>query len=59
MPEQGSLNATKPKRFNQVHGIHYIIDGPEIFIETLKNLDPQKLTWSEYKHHNTVKYVLL
>ena len=51
MPEQGSLNTTKPKRFNQVHGIHSIIDGSElIFIETPKSLDLQKLTWSEYKH---------
>lgn len=47
-PEQGSLNTTKPKRFNQVHGIHSIIDGSEIFIETPKNLDLQELTWSEY-----------
>ena len=59
MLEQGSLNSTKPKRFNQVHGIHPIIDGSEIFIETPKNLDLQKLTWSEYKHYNTVKYLLL
>ena len=43
MPEQGSLDTTKPKRFNQVHGIHSIIDGSEISIETPKNLDLQKL----------------
>ena len=58
MLEQGSLNTTKLKRFNQVHRIHSIIDGSEIFIETPKNLDLQKLTWSEYKHHNTVKILV-
>ena len=58
MPEQGNLDTTKPKRFNQVHGIHSIIDGSEISIETLKKLDLQKLTWSEYKHHNTVKILV-
>ena len=55
IPEQGSWNTTKPTCFNQVHGIHSIIDCSEIFIETPKSLDLQKLTWSEYKHQNTVE----
>ena len=58
MPEQGSLNTTQPIHFNEVHGIHSIIDGSEIFIETPKNLDLQKLTCSEYKHQNTVKILV-
>ena len=58
MPEQGSLNPTKPKRFNQVHGIHSIIDGSEIFMETPKSIDLQKLTWSEYKHQNPIKILV-
>ena len=28
----------------------------EVFIETLKDLELQSATWSEYKHQNTVKY---
>ena len=58
MPEQGSLNTTKPKRINQVHGIHSIIGGSKIFMETPKNLYLQILTQSEYKHHNTVKILV-
>ena len=41
-----------------MHGINSIIDGSEIFIETPKNLGLQKLTCSEYKHHNTVKMLV-
>lgn len=35
--------------------IHSILDGTEFFIETPKNLDLQKITWSDYKHHNPLK----
>ena len=41
-----------------MHEIHSIIYGIEVFIETPKNLDLQKLTWLEYKHHNTVKILV-
>jgi len=29
-----------------------------VFIETPKALDLQKMTWSEYKHHNTLKFLI-
>ena len=35
-----------------------IIDCFEIFIERPKNLTIQKAMWSEYKHHQTVKYLI-
>ena len=46
IPDKGSLNFTRPERFNHVRDIHSIIDGSEIFIETPKNPDLQKVTWS-------------
>ena len=47
---------TKPQRFKNItQDIHSIIDASEIFIETPKNPDDQKKTWSEYTHHNTLK----
>lgn len=35
-----------------------IIDCSEIFIERSKSLNVQAVTWSEYKHHNTVKFLI-
>jgi len=32
-----------------------IIDASEVFIETPSDLHMQSSTWSQYKHHNTVK----
>ena len=49
------MNA-KPQRFKNItRDIHSIIDASEIFIETPKNSEDQKKTWSEYKHHHTLK----
>ena len=56
IPDIESLVNTKPQRFENVtHNIHSIIDASEIFIETPKNSEDQKKTWSEYKHHHTLK----
>lgn len=35
-----------------------IIDCTEIFIERPNNLTARAQTWSNYKHHNTVKYLV-
>ena len=35
-----------------------IIDCFELFIQRPKNLTTQKLTWSDYKHHQKVKYLI-
>lgn len=58
VPDQESLNATCPKRFDNAKHVSQIIDCFELFIETPKSLELQKLTWSEYKHHNTVKFLI-
>ncbi|XP_065675752.1 uncharacterized protein LOC136091960 [Hydra vulgaris] len=58
IPDKGALNFTRPKRFDHIKDIHSIIDATELFIETPKNPDLQKLTWSEYKHHNTIKVLV-
>ena len=36
-------------------GLHSILDDTEVFIETKKKLDLQKVVWSDYKHRNTAK----
>ena len=58
VPDQESLNVTRPKRFDNAKHVSQIIDCFEVFIETPKSLQLQKLTWSEYKHHNTVKFLI-
>ena len=34
-----------------------IIDCSDLFIERPKSLEMQYATWSEYKHHNTIKFI--
>lgn len=55
VPDEDKISNTLRKRFKSLPKMHSILDGTEFFIETPKNLDLQKLTWSEYKHHNTLK----
>lgn len=38
--------------------VRCIIDCSEIFIERSKSLNVQAVTWSDYKHHNTVKFLI-
>ena len=40
------------------HDLIGIIDCSEIFTETPKNLELQSATWSDYKHHNTLKFLV-
>ena len=57
--DKESLVNTKPQRFKNItEDIHSIIDASEIFIETPNIPDDQKKTWSEYKHHNTLKVLI-
>ncbi|XP_057306739.1 uncharacterized protein LOC130644953 [Hydractinia symbiolongicarpus] len=37
--------------------VRCIIDCSEIFIKRSKSLNVQAVTWSDYKHHNTVKFL--
>ena len=49
-----------PKSFTKspFNKVRFIIDCTEMFLETLKSLHLQSVTWSDYKHHNTVKYLV-
>ena len=58
VPDQGVINATKPPRFSSVINLNMIIDCTELFIQTPKNHLLQRLTWSSYKHHNTLKILI-
>ena len=58
VPDLAALNATKPVHFNGISNLHSIIDATELFIETPKGHMNQRLTWSNYKHHNTLKVLV-
>nr|XP_047129577.1 uncharacterized protein LOC124809504 [Hydra vulgaris] len=57
-PNLGTIIATTPERFHQFKNLFAIIDCSEIFIETPKDLELQSATRSEYKHHNTLKFLI-
>lgn len=58
IPDQESLIATKPERYRHLPDLHSILDCSEVFIETPKDLYLQSATWSDYKHHNTLKFLV-
>ena len=58
IPDEETLISTKPERFRKLTDLHSIIDCTEIFIETPKDLLLQSATWSDYKHHNTLKLLV-
>ena len=58
IPDLGVVNATCPARFRKYNNLVTIIDCSEIFIQTPKDLELQSCTWSDYKHHNTLKFLV-
>ena len=57
-PEKDSFLTTNPERFKPVRNIAAINDATEIFIGTPGEPAAQKMTWSNYKHHNTAKLLV-
>ena len=59
MPDVDQVKATLPHAFKHRYPTTYIIvDGSEIFVETPNDLQLQSSTWSNYKHHNTAKFLI-
>ena len=56
-PSKEVQKANLPRRFksHSYRNVRHIIDCTEVFIETPKNLEVKAQTWSNYKHHQTVK----
>lgn len=59
-PDRESLRKTMPVQFQRHFGKNcaVIIDCFEVFIERPSNLRARAETWSSYKHHNTVKFLI-
>ena len=59
MPTPEQVTANLPHVFKMKYPSTYcIIDGSEVFIETPSDLQMQSSTWSDYKHHNTCKFLV-
>ena len=60
LPSVQQVWATLPSGFKEKYPTTFaIIDGSEVFIETPSDLQMQSSTWSQYKHHNTVKFLVV
>jgi len=59
-PQREELHRTMPIEFRKHFGVKVavIIDCFEIFMERPSNLHARAKTWSSYKHHNTVKFLI-
>ena len=49
---------SKPHRYRHLPNLRAVIDCSETFIETPKDAVLQTSTWSDYKHHNTLKFLI-
>ena len=58
-PTVNQVISTLPHSFKNLYlNTFAIIDGTEIFMETPSHLCMQSSTWSQYKHHNTAKFLV-
>ena len=57
-PEKEALRKYLPRSFKKFQNCVSIIDCTEIFIEQLLNLNARAQTWSSYKNHKTIKYLI-
>lgn len=59
-PAKDIVRQNLPPTFRNAtyNNVRHIIDCSEVFIETPQNLEMQTQTWSDYKHHNTAKFLI-
>ncbi len=59
MPTVEQVKATLPYAFKEKYPKTFIIlDASDVFVETPNDLQLQSSTWSNYKHHNTAKFLV-
>ena len=59
-PEREQLIATMPMPFRKYFKtkVAVVIDCFEVFVDKPSNLAARSATWYQYKHHNTVKFLI-
>ena len=58
MPSVEHVAGTLPCSFKEKFPTTFTIDGNKICIQTPTDLHMQSSTWSQYKHHNTAKFLV-
>lgn len=56
--KRSDIKKTLPKEYCNFPRLRCIIDCTELFIQKPSDLKLQASTWSDYKHHNTVKFLV-
>ena len=60
IPSKEAVKRHLPECYQSfVPNIRYILDCTEVFIERPRDLELQAQTWSDYKHHNTLKMLVV
>jgi hypothetical protein len=57
-PTRDIIARTLPAQFSQFNNIRFIVDCTELFIERASCFLAQNLTFSNYKHHTTIKFIV-
>ncbi|VDI16498.1 Hypothetical predicted protein [Mytilus galloprovincialis] len=59
-PSKEAVKTNLPPSFKGTKyiDVRHIIDCTEVFLERPNNLEVAAQTWSDYKHHNTAKYLV-
>lgn len=59
-PPKEAVITNLPPSFegSKYKNVRHIIDCTEVFLEKPNNLEVSALTWSDYKHHNTAKFLV-
>ena len=57
-PSREQVISTKPASYRHLMNFINIMDCSEVLLETTKNMDLQFMTWSDYKHHNSLKLLI-
>jgi len=59
LPLSECIRANLPRCFSNYKNLRGILDCTEVYIERPRDLKLQALTWSDYKKHNTVKFLVV
>lgn len=57
-PDRDTIKQMLPRSLRGYPNLCCTIDCSEIFIERPRDLETQALTWSDYKKHNTIKFLV-
>jgi len=58
-PPPECIRPNLPRCFSKYKNLRGILDCTEVFIERPRDLKLQALTWSDYKKHNTIKFLVV